>query len=97
ESSPLSLHDALPISGSGDLAYAGLLRWELQRAQPPHSLEHLEAVANDGVRRYPESIELHWLRGQIQMRAAKYNEAIASFQTLISDRKSTRLNSSHSQ
>ena len=70
--------------GSGGLAYAGLLRFQLDRVRGPRSVERLEILADEAVRYFPANIDLHWLRGRIQMMANKYEAAIPSFQAAIS-------------
>src|SRR5579862_477748 len=76
------------LPGSGGLAYAGLIQFELDRARGTQSLHRLESLANEGIRCFPENLELHWLRGQIQMKTGQYEAAVSSLHRLLTSGKS---------
>src|SRR5205085_12181723 len=92
---PLSLHDALPI-------------WKLNPKAPPE-LETiaLKALDKEPSRRYPDAGSLaedlrRYLEGepieaQLLPRPVRIWRTIKKHRTILIDRKSTRLNSSHSQ
>src|SRR2546427_8355568 len=87
EISPLSLHDALPISSAVPLgsSLGGRYRFALE---PRHrALDHLARALDARLLRKLRPLERH----------AHYRNRLAEGAAHLVDRKSTRLNSSHSQ
>src|SRR5690606_42084894 len=85
--SPLSLHDALPISARTTGAVAGASRLEGRRPRAEALCRHVRGRGRDG-----GAYRLHG-RGRLRDHTARFSgERIVARSR---DRKSTRLNSSH--
>src|SRR5205085_11366264 len=92
ETSPLSLHDALPIYGGR--ARPAALR---PHARAPHDRRLARARRGDHGRRGPPSGGARDPRPADRRRPRRGDAAEGAPEQLARDRKSTRLNSSHSQ
>jgi len=59
------------------LPYLGLAQWQFESQQDPQPL------LQEGLRRFPTNLQLHWLQGKVLMASKRFEDAIPVFEYLI--------------